>query len=75
MEALAARGLGWERVASDAKLGAAGAGITLDNNGALRASASFASARNVALTGAGGVFQVADELGESLRVDLAYRSA
>ena len=48
------------RVASDAKLGAAGAGITLDNNGALRASASFASARNVALTGAGGVFQVDD---------------
>ena len=48
------------RVASDDKLGAAGAGITLDNNGALRASASFASARNVALTGAGGVFQVDD---------------
>ena len=48
------------RVASDAKLGAAGAGITIDNNGALRASGSFTSARNVALTGAGGVFQVDD---------------
>ena len=48
------------RVASDDKLGAAGAGITLNNNGALRAAASFSSARNVALTGAGGAFQVDD---------------
>ena len=54
------------RVASDDKLGAAGAGITLNNNGALRAAASFSSARNVALTGAGGVFQVDDGMALTL---------
>jgi autotransporter-associated beta strand protein len=46
------------RVASDNRLGAAGTSVTINNNGALRASASFASARNIDLTGAGGVLQV-----------------
>jgi outer membrane autotransporter protein len=48
------------RIASDSALGAAGAGITINNNATLRAAASFTSARNIALTGAGGVFQVDD---------------
>lgn len=48
------------RVASDDKLGAAGTGITINNNGSLRAATDFTTARSIALTGAGGVFQVDD---------------
>ncbi len=54
------------RVASDAVLGTAGTGITINNNATLRAAASFTSARNLALTGAGGVFQVDDGMTLSL---------
>ncbi|MEH2513651.1 outer membrane autotransporter protein [Nitrobacteraceae bacterium AZCC 1564] len=46
------------RIDSDDKLGAAGKGVTLDNNAALRASATFTTSRNVFLTGVGGVFIV-----------------
>jgi outer membrane autotransporter protein len=46
------------QVASDDKLGAADASIWLENNGALRASETFTSTRNVSLHGAGGVFLV-----------------
>ena len=49
------------RVDADNKLGAAGTGVTLKDNGALRASETFASARNFQLVGApgaGGVFLV-----------------
>lgn len=46
------------RVDSDTKLGAAGTGVELYNNGALRASDTFTSNRAINLTGAGGVFNV-----------------
>jgi fibronectin-binding autotransporter adhesin len=46
------------RVASDDKLGLATAGITLQDNGSLRASDSFATARAINLAGSGGVFLV-----------------
>src|SRR5262249_6719695 len=50
------------RIASDDKLGAAGTGITLQENGSLRTAASFATSRPVTMTGAGGVFQVDDTM-------------
>ncbi|TPE61578.1 autotransporter domain-containing protein [Sandaracinobacter neustonicus] len=44
------------QVASDDKLGAAGAGIAMGNNGLLRASESFTTARPIRLEGGGGGF-------------------
>jgi autotransporter-associated beta strand protein len=49
---------GTVRVASDAKLGAAGTAVTLQNNGALRASDTFISNRAFKLISGGGVFLV-----------------
>jgi len=46
--------LGVLQIASDDKLGAANSRLTLHDNGNLRASETFASARNVSLTGVGG---------------------
>jgi autotransporter-associated beta strand protein len=48
------------KIVSDGQFGAAGKAVTLDNNGALRASETFATARPIDLTGAGGVFLVDD---------------
>lgn len=42
------------RVASDDKLGVGGSNITLENNGSLRASETFATSRQLNLVGAGG---------------------
>ncbi|MBV8193670.1 MAG: autotransporter domain-containing protein [Alphaproteobacteria bacterium] len=48
------------QVASDDKLGAAGTGVTLVNNGGLWATSSFTSNRPFALANPGGTFQVSD---------------
>ncbi|WP_170850358.1 MULTISPECIES: autotransporter domain-containing protein [unclassified Beijerinckia] len=58
------------RVSSDAALGATSGSITINNNGTLRAAASFTSARNFDLTGAGGVFQVDDGMTLTLTGEL-----
>ncbi|TPN59359.1 hypothetical protein FJ984_31065, partial [Mesorhizobium sp. B1-1-3] len=52
------------RIASDAKLGAAGTHLNLDGGGGLSASATFASTRPVWLTGARGIVLV--DAGETL---------
>ena len=46
------------RIASDDKLGFVTGGITLQDNGSLRASDTFATARAITLAGSGGVFLV-----------------